>query len=189
MGGCGQEGLVLRSPPCRLPNNPLPLRLQRGLLKLAAGLVRGQESLLLLDAGQGLPAHGAASAPDAAPTNDLVAIRLQCRVPWVLPLPDQAVVREQARMVLPAHGPWLPDDASSLRSVMVICLEQQWCMRRWQEQLSCSPAPSSSACSHSPGVCQACPLATGFGAMVVHTPAAEARSACSTAPSSVCINH
>merc|ERR1712157_345330 len=59
-----------------------------------------------------------------APTNDLVAIRLQCRVPWVLPLPDQAVVREQARMVLPAHGPWLPDDASSLmlRNAMVICL-------------------------------------------------------------------
>merc|ERR1712187_863397 len=121
--GHGQEGLVLRSPPCRLPNNPLPLRLQRRLLQLAAGLVGGQEGLLLRDAGQGLPAHG---ATDTAPTNDLIAIRLQCRVPWVLPLPDQAVVREQARMVLPAHGPWLPHDASSLmlRNTTEVCLEQ-----------------------------------------------------------------
>merc|ERR1712066_1023947 len=83
--GHGQESLVLRSPPCRLPDNPLPLRLQRRLLKLAAGLVRGQEGFLLQDAGQGLPAHG---ATDAAPTDDLVAVRLQCRVPWLLPLPD-----------------------------------------------------------------------------------------------------
>merc|ERR1712048_185015 len=106
----------------------------------AAGLVGGQEGLLLFDAGQGLPAHG---ATDAAPTNDLIAIRLQCRVPWVLPLPDQAVVCEQARMVLPAHGPWLPDDASSLilRNFRVFCA---WRMRWWQEQPSCSTAPSSS---------------------------------------------
>merc|ERR1712060_752977 len=143
-------------------NNPVPLRLQRRLLKLAAGLVRGQEGLLLQDAGQGLPAHSAAGAANAAPTNDFLAIRLQCRVPWVLPLPDQAVVREQARMVLPAHGPWLPDDASSLRNVTVICLEPLWCMRRWQEQLSCSTTPSSSACSHSPGSYHVGPLATGL---------------------------
>merc|ERR1712226_1384895 len=69
--GHGQEGLVLRSPPCRLSNNPLPLRLQRRLLKLAAGLVRGQEGLLLLDAGQGLPTD---RATNAAPTDDLVAV-------------------------------------------------------------------------------------------------------------------
>merc|ERR1712060_322081 len=105
-------------------NNPVPLRLQRRLLKLAAGLVRGEEGLLLQDVGQGLPAHGATGATDAAPTDDLLAIRLQCRVPWVLSLPDQAVVREQARMVLPAHGPWLPDGSSSviLSELIVICL-------------------------------------------------------------------
>merc|ERR1711933_83246 len=61
--------------------------------------------------GQGLPTDG---ATNAAPTDDLVAVRLQCRVPWVLPLPAQAVVREQARLVLPAHGPWLPDHAPAL---------------------------------------------------------------------------
>merc|ERR1712187_592866 len=85
------------------------------------GLVGGQEGLLLFDTGQGLPAHG---ATDPAPTDDLIAIRLQCRVPWVLPLLDQAVVREQAGMVLPAHGPWLPNDTSSLmlRSIMAFCL-------------------------------------------------------------------
>merc|ERR1712061_873503 len=120
----------------------------------------GQEGLLLQDAGQGLPAHGATGATNAAPTNDLLAIRLQCRVPWVLPLPDQAVVREQARMVLPAHGPWLPNDASSLMLRNVI--EQWWCLRRWQEQPSCSIAPSSSACSQSPGICHADPLKTVF---------------------------
>merc|ERR1712060_86973 len=80
-------------------NDPVPLRLQRRLLKLAAGLVRGQEGLLLQDAGQGLPTD---RATNTAPTDDLVAVRLQCWVPWVLPLPDQAVVRQQARMVLPA---------------------------------------------------------------------------------------
>merc|ERR1712187_247655 len=37
------------------------------------------------------------------------ALRLQCRVPRVLPLPDQAVVCEQACVVLRAYGPWLPD--------------------------------------------------------------------------------
>merc|ERR1712187_939808 len=121
----------------------------------------GQEGLLLQHAGQGLPAHGA----NGAPTNDLVAIRLQRRVPWVLPLMGQAVVCEQARMVLPAHGPWLPDDASSLmlRNVMVTSLEQWWCTRRWQEHSSCSFAPSSSECSHSPWACHADPLAIIFG--------------------------
>merc|ERR1719343_1261156 len=54
-----------------MPDNALPLRLQRRLLKLAEGLVRGQEGLLLQHAGQGLPANGAA---DAAPADDLVAI-------------------------------------------------------------------------------------------------------------------
>merc|ERR1712061_271708 len=78
---------------------------------LAAGLVGGQEGLLLQDAGQGLPTD---HATDAAPTNDLVAIRLQCRVPWLLPLPDQAVVRQQARLVLPAHGPRLPNSSPAL---------------------------------------------------------------------------
>merc|ERR1711862_779561 len=84
------------------------------------------------------PAHG---ATDAAPTDDLIAIRLQCRVPWVLPLPDQAVVREQARMVLPAHGPRLPDGGSSLRprNLRVICLEHSGaCAGLWQEQPCCS---------------------------------------------------
>merc|ERR550537_1351934 len=69
--GHGQEGLVLRSPPRRLPDDPLPLRLQRRLLELAAGLVRGQEGLLLQDAGQGLPTD---RTTNAAPTDDLVAV-------------------------------------------------------------------------------------------------------------------
>merc|ERR1712060_392544 len=135
-------------------NNPVPLRLQRRLLKLAAGLVRGEEGLLLQDVGQGLPAHGATGATNAAPTNDLVAIRLQCRVPRVLPLPDQAVVREQARLVLPAHGPWLPDHAPALiqRRVMLklgVFLCMHWRQERKDSLVCpifrCLLLPSSSA--------------------------------------------
>merc|ERR1711933_154514 len=60
------------------------------------------------------PADSATDTSPATSTDDFIAVRLQRRLSWVLPLSDQAVVREQARMVLPAHGPWLPDDASSL---------------------------------------------------------------------------
>merc|ERR1711948_213192 len=73
-------------------------------------------------------------AADATPTDDLLAIRLQRWVPWVLPLPDQAVVREQARLVLPAHGPWLPDHAPALiRQDDMLTSEQMWRTHRWQE--------------------------------------------------------
>jgi len=49
----------------------MPIRLQRGLLELAEGLVRRQEGLLLQDAGQGLPTD---RTTHAAPTDDLVAV-------------------------------------------------------------------------------------------------------------------
>merc|ERR1719401_304930 len=78
--------------------------------------VRGKEGLLLQDAGQGLPADCAADAAPAASAYDLAAIRLQRRVPWVLPLLDQAVVCVEARVVLPAHGPRVPDSCPPLRS-------------------------------------------------------------------------
>merc|ERR1711972_650593 len=107
----------------------MPIRLQRGLLELAEGLVRRQEGILLQDCGQGLPF-------DSPPwPDDIVAVRLQCWVPWVLPLPDQAVVREQARLVLPAHGPWLPDHAPALmRRDEMLTSEQLWRTYRWREQ-------------------------------------------------------
>merc|ERR1712061_735451 len=74
--------------------------------------------------------------------DDLAAVRLQRRIPWVLPLPDQAVVREQALMVLPAHGPWLPDNARPLmRQDLKLRPKQFWYMHRWQEHvvLACLP--------------------------------------------------
>merc|ERR1712039_94762 len=46
---------------------------------------------------------------------DLAAIRLQRWVSRVLPLLDQAVVCLEARMVLPAHGPRLPDSCPPLK--------------------------------------------------------------------------
>merc|ERR1711933_56346 len=116
-------GLVLRSPPHRLPDAPatraddhsVPIRLRCGLLELAEGLVGGEEGFLLPHAGQGLPADCAADAAPAAGAYDLVAVRLQCRVSRVLPLLDQAVVGGQARMVLPAHGPRVPDSGPPLK--------------------------------------------------------------------------
>merc|ERR1712066_905504 len=73
----------------------------------------GQEGFLLPDSGQGLPAN---SAADAAP-DDIVAVRLQCRLSWLLPLLDQAMVGCQACLVLPAHGPRLPDSGPPLKRV------------------------------------------------------------------------
>merc|ERR1712048_1257681 len=79
-------------------------------------------------------------------------------------------------MVLPAHGPWLPDDASSLmaRNAEVTRLEQLWSTCRRQKQPSCSIAPSSSTCCHSPWARYADLPATFLGAVVAHTPVAGA---------------
>jgi len=117
---------VLCSPPHRLSDCPaaptapaddhsVPIRLRCGVLELAEGLVRGKEGFLLQHAEQGLPADCAADAAPAASAYDLASVRLQRRVPWVLPLLDQAVVRVEARMVLPAYGPWVPDSCPALR--------------------------------------------------------------------------
>merc|ERR1712039_520346 len=56
-------------------------------------------------------------------TDDFIALRLQCRLSWVLPLSDQAVVREQARMVLPAHWPRLPHCSPPLMQRSVDAVE------------------------------------------------------------------
>merc|ERR1712232_214971 len=77
----------------------------------------GQEGFLLPDSGQGLPANSAADAAPAAGPDDIVALRLQCRLPWLLPLLDQAVVGCQACLVLPAHGSRLPDSGPPLKRV------------------------------------------------------------------------
>merc|ERR1712217_588059 len=63
--------------------------------------------------GQGLPPN---HSTDAA-ADDFVALRLQCRLPWLLPLLDQAVVSVEACLVLPAHGPRLPNNSTPLKRV------------------------------------------------------------------------
>merc|ERR1712039_468358 len=103
-------------------------------------------------AGQGMPTDSAADAPPAASTDDFIALRLQRRVPWVLPLSDQAVVREQARMVLPAHWPRLSHCSPPLMQPGFDAVVAHAVMPHAQvaevennEFLACLP-PSSCAC-------------------------------------------
>merc|ERR1719382_1476551 len=62
----------------------------------------------------GPPVRPAAPAAPAAPgAGDLAALRLQRRLPRLLQVPRQALVRGQAQLVLRPRGPRLPDDAAA----------------------------------------------------------------------------
>merc|ERR1712187_1045641 len=78
----------------------------------------------------------------------------------VLPLPNQAMVCEQACMVLRAHGPWLPDRGPSMKpgDAIATCVGKLlWAHAPVAGAPSCcSTAPSSSV--HAPTPQGACHL-------------------------------
>merc|ERR1712019_113292 len=91
------------------------------VLQLGKGMANRQETVLLPNGQQRM--RGTAPCPTWPSGNDLFALRLQCRLPRLLPLLAKAVVGGEARLVLPAHATWVPNDkCSSLRSCQVALL-------------------------------------------------------------------
>merc|ERR1719401_1009422 len=100
---CAHHHVGCPTTPCRYDCN-------EGFSNWQRGWSEGKKAFCCATQGKACPPTAPPTPPP--PTTSLPS--LQCRIPWVLPLPDQAVVREQARLVLPAHGPWLPDHAPAL---------------------------------------------------------------------------
>merc|ERR1712187_381372 len=91
---------------------------------------------------------------------------------------------EQARMVLPAHGPWLPDHAPTLIRRDMLTSEQMWCMHRWQEHAVLARLPHLLV--RTPTLHERAAYKPWSHALaVVHALVAGACGACLTAPSSV----